>query len=312
MGTRYLLKLTQSPAGFSPQDAQDRVDARLAAIDAAMSTWKPDSEVSRFNASRSTEWFPVSAETAFVTETALRIGRQTGGAFDITIGPLVNLWGFGPEKGRRERPPTDEELAERRTATGLDKLSVRTDPPALRKLHPALQIDLSAIAKGYAVDALASELDAFGVKHYMVEVGGEVRTRGERAAGGAWRIGIETPIEGERKVGRVVPLDDLSMATSGDYRNVYVSEGKRVSHTIDPRTGRPVTHELGSVSVVAADCMNADALATAFMVMGKGEAMEFATKNELAALFIVHGVDGFETELTPTFPGESASAAQSE
>ena len=299
MGTRYTVKIARLPRELDLATVKAGVEKRLEAIDAAMSTYRPDSEVSRASRYDETDWFPVSEETAAVIETARRIGVLSGGALDITVAPLVNLWGFGPDK-QREDVPGKAEITAALASVGSDKLEVRSDPPAVRKLHPRTQIDLSAVAKGFAVDEVARNLDSLGLESYMVDIGGELRTAGEKAPGVPWRIGIETPLELGREVAKLVPLRDQAMATSGDYRNFFMREGRRFSHTIDPRTGRPVTHALASVSVITSTCMEADALATALMVLGPEAGYQFAAEHNLAAFFIVRSSDGaFAERATP-------------
>jgi len=223
-------------------------------VDHAMSTYRPDSEIETFNRS-GIEPFAASPEMLAVVAEAQRVARLTGGAFDITVGPLVEIWGFGPS-GATETP-SDEKLQELMGVTGYEQLELDVDGGTLRKAWADCRIDLSAIAKGFAVDLVTAALDREGYSDYMVEVGGEVRTRGRNGAGEAWRIGIERPDARERLVHNAIPLGDLSLATSGDYRNFVVRDGVRVSHTIDPRTGRPISHNLASVSVIHASCMPA-------------------------------------------------------
>ena len=300
MGTTYSVKLAGLPDGVERAELQGAIDAALAGVNAKMSTYDPASELSRFNASGSTDWFPVSTETATVVATALKTGRESGGAFDATVMPLVNLWSFGPE-ARPDAVPTDAEIAARQALVGADKLEARTDPPGLRKSASGVSVDLSAIAKGYGVDVVAELLDRRGVRGYMVEIGGEVSTHGTRADGRGWRIGIERPLVGERAVERVVELTGESLATSGDYRNYFESGGVRYSHTIDPRTGRPIGHPLASVSVLADDCMTADAFATAVMVLGPDAGYDWLVERGVAALLIVRHGDGFAEIPTPAF-----------
>jgi thiamine biosynthesis lipoprotein len=291
MGTQYTVKLARLPEGIDLEVLSGQIRARLETVNAAMSTYLPDSEVSRFSRHQGEDWFPVSPETARVVETALRIGASSGGALDITVAPVVDLWGFGPGP-RRTAPPSDDEVARARRAVGLEKIDVRADPPAIRKKDAATAIDLSAVAKGFAVDEVARHLEAVGVESYMVEIGGEVRTRGVKGSGSPWTIGIVTPDDDRFGVERLAALGDRAMATSGDYRNFFEFEGRRYSHTIDPRTGRPVTHDLASVSVVAATCMEADALATALLVLGPESGYRLAVELKLAALFIRRASNG--------------------
>ncbi|MBH23007.1 MAG: hypothetical protein CMH57_00840 [Myxococcales bacterium] len=301
MGTTYNVKVLPGDAGGDREAAEAAIQAALANVNARMSTYQADSELSRFNANPSTDPVPISAELATVTAEALRVGALSGGAFDVTVGPLVNAWGFGPNS--RGEPPSEEKLAELKAIVGADKLTLDPKAPSLTKAHPGVYVDLSAIAKGYGVDQVARALDSLGHKDYMVEVGGEVRARGESPRGGAWRIGIEKPDENARAIHEVVMLADTSLATSGNYRNFYEDErGQRVSHTINPVTGRPVTHRLASVSVLHKDCMTADGLATALNVLGEEAGYELALKQELTALFIIKDPTGrFIEKATPAF-----------
>jgi len=276
------------------------IEGELEKVDAAMSTWRADSELSQLNqAEDQSEWMDLSEPLHEVLARAQAISELTDGAFDVTIGPVVNLWGFGP-KARPEQVPSDEELARVLAATGHDKLELRERPPAARA-EPRQYIDLSAIAKGYGVDAVARYLDSEGIEAYLVEIGGEVRVNGRKPGGDAWRLAIEEPTSEARQVNRIVALESRAMATSGDYRNYYESEGRRFSHTIDPGTGRPIKHNLASVTVIADDCMSADALATGFNVMGFEQAQALATRENIPAYFIVRTENGFETHQTPAF-----------
>ncbi len=296
MGTTYTIKLVSAPgAGFDEFGVKDIVQQALDRVDALMSTYRPDSEISRFNASASTEAFSIAPETAEVLACALKVSEQTVGAFDVTIAPIVNAYGFGPE-GRRASTPTEEELDILRAKTGYSKLVLDTKAPSVRKTDPAITFDLNSIAPGFAADLIGRGLESHGVANYMVEVGGEIRARGTNASGEAWRAGIEKPAEGERSVQRALLLENMSLATSGDYRDFYMQDGVRVSHTIDARTGWPVTHNLASVSVLHEDCMWADAYATAIMALGPDDGLLMAKILELPALFILREADGAFTE----------------
>jgi FAD:protein FMN transferase len=300
MGTSWHVSLLTADGGTAGK-AEKTIETVLGRIDSRMSTWKTASEISRFNRSRETAPFPVSKETADLVARALEISRETGGAFDVTVAPLVDAWGFGP---RDETAPPDAAAIEAlRAETGWRMLHAETSPPALRKDRPAIQCDLSAVAKGYAADAVAEALEDLGITRYMAEIGGEVRTGGLKADASRWRIGIEKPVTESRTLQEAVPLTGMAMATSGDYRNYRDAGGKRYSHTIDPRTGRPVTHTLASVSVLRRRCADADALATALMVMGPEKGYEFAFTRQIGALFISHnGRGGFTVRRTPFFP----------
>ena len=280
------------PAGVDAQQLQDQIGATLSGINQQMSTYLADSELSGFNSSREVGvWIPVSEPTAKVVAEALRFAKLSGGAFDPTVGPLVNLWGFGPDKRRPETPP-DAEIAQAKSRVGFAQVSVRMEPPALRKSAAEVELDLSAIAKGYAVDALGKLLRQQGCEAYMVEIGGEVIARGRKPGGDLWNIGIEKPsLDGTFTA--ILSLDNAALATSGDYRNYYVADGRRYSHTIDPATGRPVDHTLATVSVHAATCLEADALATILMVLGPERGLAFANEQGIAAVLVSHEGDGF-------------------
>ena len=300
MGTEYNVRVVGPVGGLDLVALKQHVDRTLATIDQQMSTYLPDSEVSRFNQSAGDDWFAVSPQTARVVAAGLEVSRSTHGAFDVTVGPLVNLWGFGPT-GRPGVEPTREAIAECRDRVGYRRFEVRREPPALRKRRADLFVDLSAIAKGFAVDEVAKLLDQHGIRAYMVEIGGEVRTRGRKPDGSRWRIGIERPVPERRELQCVVELDDRTLATSGDYRNFFEQRGHHYSHEIDPRTGRPVEHALVSVSVLAGDCMTADAWATALMVLGPDEALPMARQHGLEVLCIVRTADGLVEQATPGF-----------
>jgi len=313
MGTRYAVKIARLPAADpgAPFDAgalETAVDDRLAQINERMSTYLEDSEVSRFARAPADDWFGVSEETARVVAAALRLGEVTSGALDITVGPLVELWGFG-KSGDRE-VPDPEALAAARARTGPDKIEARLEPPALRKGAPDLAIDLSAIAKGYAVDEVARLLDEAGIEGYLVEIGGELRARGTRADGSVWRVGVEEPRPGRRSVHRVLPARDVAVATSGDYRNFFEQDGVRYGHTLDPRTGEPVRHALGSVTVLDPSCMRADGLATGLLVLGPEEGFDTAERLGAAALFLVREDGGVRERATAAFEAMVSSATE--
>ena len=299
MGTSYTIRVVVGDARINMAELEAAITERLERVNDLMSTWRPDSELSRFNRHQGTAWFPVSAETADVVAEGIRVGRMTDGAFDITVGPLVRLWQFGPDPS--PALPTVEDLEATRARVGLEHLEVRLDPPALRKVRPDVEVDLSGIAKGYGADEVARLLDARGLAAYLVEIGGEVCTRGTKPGGGRWTVGIEAPTPGRRSVRQTIELSGASLATSGDYRSFRDAEGRRWSHTIDPRTGRPIEHQLASVTVIADSCMESDALATALMVLGPERAYDWSRDNHVAALLIVRDGGGLVDRPTPEF-----------
>lgn len=286
MGTSYRIVYRPEAATAAPASVQAGIERLLAEINASMSTWDPGSELSRINRVRTTGWIAVSPELHQVLRAALDIGARSGGAFDVTISPLVALWGFGPGSQPR-RIPTTADLADAHRHVGLGKLELRDAPPALRKTDPEVQLDLSAIAKGYAVDRVSQLLDAHGIDHHLVEIGGEVRARGGKAAGERWRVGIERPMATGRRSALALGLEDVALATSGDYRNFFTVDGRRYAHLIDPATGRPVRHHALSASVVAATCMEADAWATALHVLGPERGLAVAERQGVAVLYLI-------------------------
>jgi thiamine biosynthesis lipoprotein len=310
MGTAYHIRVAALPANLSAETLQTRVDQLLDTINQQMSTYLDNSEISRFNRSQSDEWFSVSPDTALVVGVALEVSGQTEGAFDVTVGPLVNLWGFGPDK-HIDRVPDQDVITAARARVGYDQLEVRRDPPALRKHVAGLYVDLSAIAKGFAVDRVAELLQQAGISDYMVEIGGEIITSGQNASGKPWRIGIERPVDGSRSLQRILELRDEALATSGDYRNFFIKNGQRFSHAIDPRTGWPVDHALASTSVIAEDCMRADAWATALMVLGPEAAFTFAQEHGLEVMLIIRHDGNFVEKVTPGFARRFSAAVSS-
>ena len=300
MGTVYDIKINSKEALRTRDKIQIGVAEILDHIDRSMSTYNPDSELSVINNNRTTDWLSVSDDLYTVLKDALHVSRITDGAFDVTVGPLVNLWGFGPEK-KRNTIPSDADIRSRLADTGYRNLELRSSPKSVSKRLPGLYIDLSGIAKGYGVDKVAEFLERGGFSNYMVDIGGEIRARGINAKGSPWNIGIEKPIAGQRSVQRAIHLQDTAMATSGDYRNFFEFNGVRYSHTIDPKTGRPITHNLVSVTVLDPSTDIADALATGLLVLGPAAAAELAEKNHIAAYFIIRKNDGFEEHETPAF-----------
>ena len=300
MGTFYSVRIPGEHPDEEKQRFQELIQRELAAVDARMSTYRDDSELSALNASVSTDPVEVSEPLFEVLGAALDISRQTGGAYDITIGPVVNAWGFGPGGLEPEgvSPAAISELLDR---VGYQKLRLDAEQHQVRKEQPDLFLDLSSIAKGYAVDRVALALEDEAVEDYWVEVGGEVRVAGHNREGAPWRLGIERPQLAPGSVQRILHLDGHAVATSGDYRNYREVDGERYSHILDPRTGWPIRHRLASVSIVHSSCMIADGLSTALLVMGPEEGYELAVQNDLAAFFVARKGQGFEERATPAF-----------
>ncbi len=300
MGTSYELKLAPNPGQIIPADLKNRVDTLLARINQIMSTYDPNSELSRFNRNPSTDWIAVSPELHQVVAEGLRISDLSNGAFDITVGPLVNLWGFGPEP-RHDQVPSDEAIVQARERVGYWRLQSREQPPALKKERADLYVDLSALAKGYGVDQLTALVETTGITNYLVAIGGEIRAKGHNGKNQPWTVAIEKPVPGQRAVERLIRFGDRSVSTSGDYRNFFEQNGRRYSHLIDPHTGRPVPQTLASVTVISDRSMEADAIATALMASGPEPGFQLASEHHLAAFFILVKPDGFQERYTPEF-----------
>ncbi len=296
MGTSYHITVVQVPAGIEKAILQSAIDAELEAVNQEMSTYIPDSELMRFNGAAVGEAVEVSEHLADVIARALSIHQRSHGAFDVTVGPLVNLWGFGP-KPEPQAVPDDAQIAQLQQVLGSDALTL--EGLTLSKSRP-VAIDLSAIAKGHGVDRVARLLESKGIDNYLVEVGGELRTAGVNPQGNPWRIGIERPTAGQ-VVQKPIQVSGKAVATSGDYRNYYERDGKRYAHTIDPRSGRPVEHKLASVTVIADNCAEADGLATALNVMGADAALKLAEEEGLAVFLLVKADDGFEERYSAAF-----------
>ena len=297
MGTDYIVKVSQIPENENWQKIADEIQERLDALEQMMSTFRQNSEVSQFNTSTSAEdWFSVSKEIAQLVQTSLELSQLTEGAFDITIAPLVRHWGFGAGASP-QLVGTFEELSSTaallKERTGYEKLSVRLDPPALKKEISELTIDFSGIAKGFAVDCIAELLDAHNITDYLIEVGGETRSKGKRSPERDWIVGIEKPTIQFSGAQQAFPLKNQSLATSGSYLQVRQIDGQQVSHLIDPRTGLPAqigragTDELVSAAVLAPNCTRADALATAMFVLGEQKGLELANRHKIAVLFLL-------------------------
>ena len=291
MGTHYTTKIAAPRLTPTAQAAaREAVRLALETVNLRMSTYLPDSELTRLNRHAGDAPFALSPDTLAVLDLAQRVSERSGGAFDVTVGPVVDAWGFGPSK--LNQVPPDEALRALGAQIGYQMLTVDARAGSVTKARPDVRADLSAIAKGFAVDQAARALEALGFGDYLIEAGGEVRTRGLNAHDEPWRIGIERPDAAPPQVHCVVPLSGMSMATSGDYRIYFEQAGRRYSHEIDPRTGAPIRHGLASATVVAPECGFADAMATALIVLGPERGLALAEREALAAYFIVRERDG--------------------
>ncbi|MFT6267735.1 MAG: thiamine biosynthesis lipoprotein [Alphaproteobacteria bacterium] len=293
MGTTYSVKYVNAGGAaskLSPTKMQAKIDDLLVEINQLMSTYMPDSELSLLNKAQANVAFPISPATEYVIQEALKLNNKSQGMLDITVGPLVNLWGFGPTL-RANKIPTEAQLAAIMDYIGVDKFTLSNGE--LIKSHPKVYIDLSTIAKGYAVDEVAALLLTEGLTNYLVEIGGEMRVAGTKLNNEQWLIAIEKPLSSERAIQRIVSIGDNAMATSGDYRNYFEEDGIRYSHLINPTTGYPIQHNLVAVTVVAPKSIEADGLATALMVMGSEQSKLLAENEGIAAFFITKEGDEY-------------------
>ncbi len=315
MGTTYQVRIAGDDlTNELRQSVELTIQNRLTEVDGWMSNWNRESEISQFNQYQETDSFPVSFATAELITLAIEINKATFAAFDITIGPLVALWGFGNE-AQIDDPPTQAEIDELLKHTGARILSVGRGNPThggfLEKKTPETRIDLSAIAKGYGVDHVAAGLFDLGRRSFLIEIGGEIRASGERPGGGAWRVAVEKPNEEGRAIQTIVELRDQAMATSGDYRIFYHQDDRRISHTIDPRTGRPVEKGPASATTLHRSATIADAWATALMVMGE-DGLDLAERAGIAAMLMWRNDDGsFAIRKNGLFPKDAISIEKS-
>lgn len=308
MGTTWSVVVAVEE-GFDVSGVDEAVADALDGVDLAMSTYKPNSELMRLNRYPVGSVMKISAGLRRVLEKAAEVSAATGGAFDITVGPLVDRWGFGPED--LETEPTISEIDS--LLLRVDWKSVGLSPEGASRARDGLRLDLSAIAKGFGADMAATALEELGISRYLVEVGGEIRVRGHSDHGRPWQIGVEKPDTMTRESVAVLGLTSGGMATSGDYRNYREVDGKRVSHTIDPRTGWPIDHRLASVTVLADDCVTADAWATALNVLGPDEGLSLAKEAGIAVYMLVRTADGeFRPRMTDSFADRNANRRESD
>jgi FAD:protein FMN transferase len=300
MGTSFNVTLVAPPANADLELLETSIQEKLEHIENVASTYRSGSGLSRFNANPSTDWVAVAPELCDMVDAAQDVSEVTGGAFDITVGPLVNLWGFGPPQAADEIPADDAVAAALRNV-GSSQLQTDCTQSRLRKASAGVYVDLSGWAKGYAVDELAALLDTAGLSNYLVEIGGELRVSGHNAEQRKFAIAVEKPLQNNTMEYSVLRLSDVAVATSGDYRNFYELDGQRYSHTIDPRTGRPVTHNLTGVTVIDTSTAYADAMATALLVLGPEEGPGLAEQLDLAGYFLLRTEHGIEEISTSQF-----------
>jgi thiamine biosynthesis lipoprotein len=300
-GTAQWHVTVSDPKGNSPETLQAGIEVVLARVNGQIGSWDAASEISRFNQYQGTDWFPVSADLAGLVSQTLKVSEESGGVYDVTVGPLIKLWGFRGGEPAKDRVPGKAEIDAARAKVGFHKLQVRAEPPALRKSQADAVVELASVADGFAADQVGHYLESLGIQHYMAEVAGEIRTRGISPRGDKWQIAIEKPLDLGRAVQQGISLDNSGLATSGDYRNFFTENGRRYSHTIDPTTGEPEAYNLASVSVLAPEATMADAYATLLMALGEVKGRAFAEQHGITAYFIWRTDAGFEVYATAGF-----------
>ncbi|WP_431225611.1 FAD:protein FMN transferase ApbE [Serratia sp. L9] len=301
MGTYYSVKISGA-ISQSKQQLQQEIDVLMEQANDDISTYRPHSVLSRFNQNHSSEPQPIPRGMADIILTAQRIGRDTAGAMDITVGPLVNLWGFGPDK-HAAKIPSQQEIDAARANTGLQHLKLLSDSRGewLQKDLPELYVDLSTLGEGYGVDQLVQLMERKGITNYLVSVGGAVSSRGVNGHNKPWRVAIQKPTDKENAVQALVDLQGYGVSTAGSYRNYFELDGPHYSHVIDPTTGRPITHKLVSATVIAPTALEADGWDTGLMVLGAEKALKLAEEKNLAVYLITQTDNGFIAVMTPQF-----------
>ncbi|MFC0179204.1 FAD:protein FMN transferase [Thorsellia kenyensis] len=303
MGTYYNIKYVTQENDLKAKEAiQTEIDSLLENINDEISTYRPESELSLFNKNPSLMPTKISDGMAKNIQISQYVGRKTQGAMDITIGPVVNLWGFGPDK-RPSLIPNESDIHLAREKTGLDKITLTTEHDGfyLTKKHPGMYIDLSTVGEGYGADAVGDYLLSKGKTNFLVSIGGTITSRGKSHDGTDWKVAIEKPTDLEVAVQELINLKGQSISTAGSYRNYFEENGTRYSHVIDPNTGKPITHKLISATVIAPSALEADAWDTGLMVLGKDKAMEVAKQNNLAVYLIYKSGNDFKVEMTEQF-----------
>lgn len=297
MGSTYTVKYVRSRQVAAPDELQKVTEAILADLDKQLSTYRADSDIERFNALPAGSCQPMPPRVLELVRAGEALSRESDGALDLTIEPLLDLWGFGP-KGRGERVPAPQEITEARQQVGHRHLRIEQD--RLCK-DVALQVDFNSIAAGYAVDLVTERLEELGVGSYLVEITGELKAQGRKPDGSPWRIAIEAPRDDQRVAQEIIELDGQAVSTSGDYRNYFERDGVRYSHTLDPQTGAPIVHRLAAVTVINPSALRADGLSTVLMVMGPERGLLYAAERDIAAFFVVREGEGFVSRRTAAF-----------
>ncbi|MFJ4155593.1 FAD:protein FMN transferase [Pseudomonas sp. NPDC089752] len=297
MGSSYSIQYVREPGGPAPAQVQAAVETILQDIDQHYSTYRGDSTVTQFNQLPANQCLALPPDMLDLVALGQHLAEQSAGAFDLTVEPLLNLWGFGPQ-ARHEQVPDPLALAQARQRVGYRHL--RIEGQALCKDAP-VQLDFNSIAAGHAVDLIAARLRAMGIGSFIAEATGELKAVGRKPDGSPWRIALELPREDRQIARQVVPIDGLGVSTSGDYRHYFEQNGRRYSHAFDARLGRPVDHDLAAVTVLDASALQADGFSTLLLILGPEQGWDFAIAHDLAAVLVTRAEGGFVSRATPAF-----------
>lgn len=311
-GTTYHIKVVLAELPVQTEELRRDIVRAFEAVDEKLSNYRDDSEISQINANKTSAWLPVSREILDLINIAQEVSKRSEGCYDLTVKPLFDLWGFFRHQNR---VPTDAEIAEVVRHVGMSQIDVDAAGSRLRKRDPEVRIDLSSIAQGYTVGAIAALLENRGIQNYLAEIGGELKVKGSKANGRAWRIAIEKPTPFQREVQRVLELhqrNGTAVMTSGTYRNFFEQDGKVYSHILNPKTGRPVTHNLLSVTVLHDDPTLADAWGTALLCVGETEAAKIAEQEKLKVLLIYRNGNELKEFMSTEFLNASPRHRQPE
>ncbi|MBM6444713.1 MULTISPECIES: FAD:protein FMN transferase [Pseudomonas] len=297
MGSTYSIKYVRHAGLPAAADVRVEVEKILADIDRQLSTYRSDSDIERFNDLPANRCQKMPASILKLIRVGEQLSEQSEGSYDLTVEPLLNLWGFGPQ-GREEKVPAEQALAQARQRVGYQHLRIEGDQ--LCK-DAAVEVDFNSIAAGYAVDTIAARLEALGIHDYLAEATGELKAAGKKLGGSPWRIALEEPRDDQQVAERIVAVDGFGLSTSGDYRNYFEQDGRRYSHTFDARSGAPVSHSLASVTVIHPSALMADGLSTLLLILGPERGWDYAEKHDIGAFFVIRADTGFVTRTSHAF-----------
>jgi thiamine biosynthesis lipoprotein len=306
MGSTYSIKYVRHKGIPGPAEVQQQVEKILSEVDQQMSTYRSDSDIERFNDLPANSCQPMPASILQLVRVGEQLSIDSDGSFDLTVEPLLNLWGFGPQ-ARNEKVPSAEALTQVRQRVGHGHLRIEGD--RLCKDAP-VEVDFNSLAAGYAVDRIAAQLTAIGIDSYLAEVTGELKAAGKKLDGSPWRVALEEPRDDQQVAERVIAVDGYGVSTSGDYRNYFEQDGRRYSHTFDARTGAPVEHALASVTVIHASALMADGLSTLLLILGPQRGWDYAEKHDIGAFFVIRTDKGFVTRTSQAFDRLVAGKAE--